>query len=88
MEVLDDTEWDRMLSEQKVEELDYHLFLSREQYCVLESQSSSPRIGHCGFGKTTIALYYLSRKEFLGKSRIFITYSPYLRDLPPNSTVA
>ena len=78
--VLDETEWDRMLSEQKVEELDYHLFLSREQYCVLERDPPLLVSGTAGSGKTTIALYYLSRKEFLGTSRIFITYSSYLRD--------
>lgn len=78
--VLDDEEWERALAAEKSEELEYHLFLSREQYSVLERNPPLLVSGTAGSGKTTIALYYLSKKEYLGGPRLFTTYSPYLRD--------
>jgi tetratricopeptide (TPR) repeat protein len=78
--ILDDDAWERMLAAKNIEELDYHLFLSREQYSVLGCDPPLLVTGTAGSGKTTIALYYLSRKEFLGSSRLFVTFSPYLRD--------
>ncbi|MGB9686685.1 MAG: UvrD-helicase domain-containing protein [Rectinema subterraneum] len=78
--VLDDDEWDRLLAAKNISGLDFHLYLSREQYSILERDLPLLVSGTAGSGKTTIALYYLSRKELLGSSRLFVTYSPYLRD--------
>jgi len=35
--------------------------------------------GTAGCGKTTIAVYYLLKREFLGKRRLFLTFSPNLK---------
>ncbi|MFZ3110614.1 MAG: hypothetical protein WA234_08015, partial [Rectinemataceae bacterium] len=78
--VLDDADWERAISVEADQEIEYQLFLSREQYSILDSEPPILLSGTAGSGKTTIALYYLSRKEFLGRKRLFATYSPYLRD--------
>jgi len=78
--VLNDKDWERAISAQATQDIEYQLFLSREQYSILDSEPPILLSGTAGSGKTTIALYYLSRKEFLGKKRLFATYSPYLRD--------
>ena len=78
--VLDDDEWERLLAAHTLSELDFHLYLSNAQYAILARNPPLLVSGTAGSGKTTIALYYLSRKEFLGASRLFVTYSPYLRD--------
>ena len=78
--VLDDADWERAISAGADKEIEYQLFLSREQYSILDSEPPILLSGTAGSGKTTIALYYLSRKEFLGRKRLFATYSPYLRD--------
>jgi len=78
--VLDDDEWERAISLEANQEIAYHLYLSQEQYSILTRPAPILLSGTAGSGKTTLALYYLSRKEFLGKKRLFATYSPYLRD--------
>ena len=78
--VLDDDEWERAIALGAKQEIAYHLYLSREQYSILVKPAPILLSGTAGSGKTTLALYYLSRKEFLGKKRLFATYSPYLRD--------
>lgn len=73
--ILDDDEWERLLSAKNVNEVDFHLYLSKERYSILACDPPLLVSGTAGSGKTTIVLYYLSRKEFLGSSRLFVTSS-------------
>jgi len=47
-----------------------------------DSQNTPPLLlsGTAGSGKTTISVYYLLRKGFRDKKRLFLTFSPFLRD--------
>lgn len=78
--VLEGADWERLGSAQDLDELQYQLLLSSQQYSVLERSPPLLLAGTAGSGKTTLAVYYMLRKEFLGKPRLFTTYSPYLRD--------
>lgn len=78
--ILEDMDWQRLEKLAHGNEIDYQLLLSQEQYSVLEKEAPVLLSGTAGSGKTTISVYYLLKKEYLGKRRLFITYSPYLRD--------
>ena len=77
--VLSDEEWKRLLLAGEKDNFDLHLFLTEEQKKVLELEPPVLLSGTAGSGKTTIAVYYLLRKEFINKRRIFLTYSHYLK---------
>ncbi len=77
--VLNDEQWRRILLSSEADSIDLFLFLTSEQEKVLRRDPPVLLAGTAGSGKTTIAVYYLLRKEFLDKRRIFLTYSPYLK---------
>ncbi len=77
--VLDDQEWQRLLQSGGKEEIEPFLFLTREQNALLESSPPLLVSGTAGSGKTTLAVYYLLKKEFSDCRRLFLTYSPFLK---------
>jgi len=78
--VLSDEEWKRMLLSANSDDFDIFLFLSPEQNKILETDPPLLLSGTAGSGKTTISVYYLLRKDFINKKRLFLTYSPYLKE--------
>ncbi|MDD5206279.1 MAG: UvrD-helicase domain-containing protein, partial [Desulfobacterales bacterium] len=78
--VLADQEWQRLLLAAGPEEFEFFLYLTPEQKEVLKTSPPMLLSGTAGSGKTTISVYYLLQKDFLGKKRLFLTYSPLLRD--------
>ena len=78
--VLNDDEWKRMLLSADPDNFDIFLFLTSEQNRVLDTDPPLLLSGTAGSGKTTISVYYLLRKEFINKKRLFLTYSPYLKE--------
>lgn len=78
--VLNDEEWKRMLLSADPDNFDIFLFLTSEQNKVLETDPPLLLSGTAGSGKTTISVYYLLRRNFINKKRLFLTYSPYLKD--------
>jgi len=78
--VLDEDEWKRLLLAAGPEDLEIHLYLTPEQKKVLETEPPILISGTAGSGKTTISVYYLLKERFLGKKRLFLTYSPLLKD--------
>jgi len=77
--VLDDGEWKRLLLASDPDNFEIFLYLSAEQKAILENDPPILLSGTAGSGKTTISVYYLLRKNFLHKKRLFITYSPHLK---------
>jgi len=77
--VLTDEEWNRLLLSADPDNFEIFLFLTSEQQNVLKTSPPVLLSGTAGSGKTTISVYYLLRKEFEDKDRIFLTYSPYLK---------
>jgi superfamily I DNA/RNA helicase len=77
--VLTDEQWRRILLSSEADAIDLFLLLTSEQEEVLRRDPPLLLAGTAGSGKTTIAVYYLLRKEFLEKRRIFLTYSPFLK---------
>lgn len=78
--VLNDEEWKRMLLAADADNFEIFLFLTPEQGRVLETHPPLLLSGTAGSGKTTISVYYLLRRNFLDKKRLFLTYSPYLNE--------
>jgi tetratricopeptide (TPR) repeat protein len=78
--VLSDEEWQRLLTADKPEELELYLYLTEEQGRVLEAAPPVLLSGTAGSGKTTLAVYYLLKPEFVGQRKLFLTYNPFLRD--------
>lgn len=78
--VLSDEEWKRMLLAGDPDDLGIFLFLTSEQSRILEIDPPLLLSGTAGSGKTTISVYYLLRKEFLDKRRLFLTYNSFLND--------
>jgi len=77
--VLDDEQWRRILLSSDPESLDLFLFLTREQQEVLNQPPPVFLAGTAGSGKTTIAVYYLLRPDFVKRKRLFLTCSPFLK---------
>ncbi len=77
--VLTDGEWRRLLISGGSDNLEMYLFLTSEQKKVLELEPPVLLSGTAGSGKTTIAVYYLLRREFADKKCLFLTCSPYLK---------
>jgi len=77
--VLSDEEWQRLLLKGDPGNLEIFLFLTSKQREILENKPPLLLSGTAGSGKTTIALYYLFKREFTGKRRLFLTYSPILK---------
>lgn len=78
--VLSDKEWERMLLAGDPENFEIFLFLTSEQSKILETDPPLLLSGTAGSGKTTISVYYLLKRDFLNKKRLFLTYSPYLNE--------
>jgi tetratricopeptide (TPR) repeat protein len=78
--VLSDEEWERMLLAGKPDDLGIFLFLTSEQSRILDRDPPLLLSGTAGSGKTTISVYYLLRKEFLNKRRLFLTYNSFLNE--------
>jgi len=78
--VLSDEEWKRMLLAADPDNFEIFLFLTPEQRRVLESDPPLLLSGTAGSGKTTLSVYSLLKKEFLGKKRLFLTYNRYLKE--------
>ncbi|HCK99445.1 MAG TPA: hypothetical protein DHW42_04985 [Candidatus Marinimicrobia bacterium] len=78
--VLNDEEWRRMLLSTDTDNFDIFLFLTSEQNKILETNPPLLLSGTAGSGKTTISVYYLLKKDFINKKRLFLTYSPYLKE--------
>lgn len=51
--ILDDDEWERLLSAKNVNEVDFHLYLSKERYSILACDPPLLVSGTAGSGKTT-----------------------------------
>ena len=77
--VLTDGEWQRLLRQADPDSLDIHLFLTAGQRKVLEQDPPLLLSGTAGSGKTTILVYTLLRPELIGKRRLFLTCSPFLK---------
>lgn len=78
--VLSDDEWKRMLLSAEPDAFEIFLYLTPEQSKVLEADPPLLLSGTAGSGKTTISVYYLLRRKFIDKPRLFLTYHPYLKD--------
>ena len=78
--VLNDEEWKRMLLATGSENFEIFLFLTPEQGDILNNEPPLLLSGTAGSGKTTISVYFLLKKNFLNKKRLFLTFSPYLND--------
>jgi tetratricopeptide (TPR) repeat protein len=78
--ILNDRQWQRLLQASASDHLDIFLFLTREQAEILKAPPPLLLSGTAGSGKTTISVYYLLRKGFRDKKRLFLTFSPFLRD--------
>ncbi|MBW2340222.1 MAG: UvrD-helicase domain-containing protein [Deltaproteobacteria bacterium] len=78
--VLNDEEWKRILLCADSDDFDIFLFLTSEQSKVLETDPPLLLSGTAGSGKTTVSVYYLLKKDFVSKKRLFLTYSPYLKE--------
>ncbi len=78
--VLDDEEWKRMLLAADPDNFEIFLFLTSEQYKILETEPPILISGTAGSGKTTLSVYYLLNRNFLNKKRLFLTYNRYLND--------
>ncbi|MFW6181315.1 MAG: 3'-5' exonuclease, partial [Spirochaetota bacterium] len=77
--VLTDRQWDRLLRASPGDSLELFLHLTAEQSRVLDLDPPLLLSGTAGSGKTTLAVYYLLRKELLDRRRAFITCSPHLK---------
>ena len=77
--VLNHDEWERVLRNVKPDNFEIFLFLTSKQKKVLATAPPVLLSGTAGSGKTTISVYYLLRRDFQDKKRLFITYSPYLK---------
>lgn len=77
--VLDDNEWVRILKNSDPDNFELFLYLTREQQDVLKNLPPVLLSGTAGSGKTTISVYYLLDKEFHDKSKLYLTYSPFLK---------
>ena len=77
--VLSNEEWNRLLLKGDPENFEIFLLLTSEQRAILENRPPILLSGTAGSGKTTISVYYLLRKEFIRKRRLFLTYSPFLK---------
>jgi superfamily I DNA/RNA helicase len=78
--VLSDEEWKRMLLAAGPDNFEIFLFLTSEQRGILDRDPPLLLSGTAGSGKTTISVYYLLKREFLKKKRIFLTYHRYLNE--------
>jgi len=83
--VLNDDEWKRMLLSADPDNFDIFLFLTSEQNRVLDTDPPLLLSGTAGSGKTTISVYYLLRKEFINKKRLFLTIAHTLKNFPKES---
>lgn len=79
--VLDDAEWERILRSPSADPFELHLYLTREQAAILESDPPVLLSGTAGSGKTTLAVYYLLRAGSRDGSRLFLTFNEGLRRL-------
>jgi tetratricopeptide (TPR) repeat protein len=79
--VLDEGEWQRLLSSPDPDGFEAFLFLTREQEDLLRAKPPVLLSGTAGSGKTTLAVYYLVRGAGGGSHRLFLTYNPLLRGL-------
>lgn len=77
--VLTDEEWNRLLLTTGPDNFEIYLFLTSVQMNVLKTDPPVLLSGTAGSGKTTIAVYYLLKKEFEDKKKVFITCSPFLK---------
>lgn len=78
--VLNDEEWRRMLLSTDPDNFEIFLFLSSEQQKILEMDPPLLLSGTAGSGKTTLSVYYLLKRGFQNKKRLFLTYNSYLND--------
>ena len=78
--VLSDEEWKRILLCADSDDLDIFLFLTPDQNKVLETDPPLLLSGTAGSGKTTVSVYYLLKRDFVSKKRLFLTYSPHLKE--------
>lgn len=78
--VLNDEEWERLLTSGKPDELELFLYLTEEQARILEASPPVLISGTAGSGKTTLAVYYLLKPEFAAQRKLFLTHNPFLRD--------
>ena len=78
--ILNDRQWQRLLQASASDNLEIFLFLTPEQAEILKTPPPLLLSGTAGSGKTTISVYYLLRKGFRDKKRLFLTFSPFLRD--------
>jgi tetratricopeptide (TPR) repeat protein len=76
--VLDNEDWNRLLSSAERQKADLRLYLTEEQRRVLEQPPPLFLSGTAGSGKTTIAVYYLFRPLPGGGRRLFVTNHRYL----------
>jgi tetratricopeptide (TPR) repeat protein len=77
--LLSEDQWRRLLLSGSGDELETFLYLTREQAAILQSSPPTLISGTAGSGKTTLAVYTLLRREYLGGRRLFLTYSPFLK---------
>lgn len=78
--ILEDTDWERLLSRAEGEEVDFRLHLTERQRQALLDEPPLLLSGTAGSGKTTIAVYYLFRKLPGVERRLFLTWHPFLAD--------
>ncbi len=78
--VLDDAEWQRLLSSPDPDSFEAFLFLTREQEELLHAVPPVLLSGTAGSGKTTLSVYYLLRAAS-ARRRLFLTYNPLLKRL-------
>lgn len=81
---LNDKEWKRMLLAAGADNFEIFLFLTSEQNNILKTSPPLLLSGTAGSGKTTISVYYLLKKRFLNKKRLFLTYHRYLNEFSQN----
>ncbi|RKX73292.1 MAG: hypothetical protein DRP87_19175, partial [Spirochaetes bacterium] len=77
--IVTEKEWARIFRNSGTDNFETFLYLTSKQSEVLNTKPPLLISGTAGSGKTTIAVYYLLRKEFLNKRKLFLTYSPFLK---------
>ncbi|RPI76003.1 MAG: hypothetical protein EHM45_14090 [Desulfobacteraceae bacterium] len=78
--VLREEDWKRMLLTDDPDRLELFLSLTPEQAGILETPPPVLISGTAGSGKTTLAVYYLLKKKWRDKKKLFLTHNRLLNE--------